>query len=107
MKRCSVLKLNQEVWVSPIEGDPLEVAVVPAAAADLTWSASDPERFCTNAFVNFRGFTEDDGRPIANTLDERVKLFTQTGNTIRRAIILKLTEAGEIQAEGEGSADSD
>lgn len=107
MKRSSVLKLKEMVWISPIEGDPLEVALVPAAAGYLTWINNDPEEFCRNAFVDFRGFTENDGTPIKNTHEERVKLLSETGNTIKREIILALTKAGEIKAEGEESADSD
>ena len=107
MKRSSVLDLKKEVWISPIKGDPLEVALVPAAAGYLTWINTDPDTFCTEAFVNFKGFTENDGTAVENTLSERVTILTETGNTIKREIILALTKAGEIQAEGEGSADSD
>ena len=110
MKRSSVLKLNEEVWISPIDGDPLEVAVIPAEAPLLSviWSGADDASmrlFCKDAFIAFRGYTEDDGAPIANTIEERISLFRVM--PVRRSIITTLQESAEIQAEGEGSADSD
>ena len=110
MKRSSVLKLKEPVWVEPVEGDPLRVSIVPAEASmcALLWAGADEaslRTFCTDAFVGFRGFTEDDGKPVADTVDNRMDLMRVM--PVRRKIVSSLQELAEIQAEGEGSADSD
>jgi len=111
MKRSSILKLNQEVWVYPIENDPLEVAVVPSEASVLAGQITLPasvfaHRVCSTAFTNFRGYYEDDGKTLVpNTLKARLELYAAL--PVFRAVNDKLAEAGEVRAEGEESADSD
>ena len=110
MKRSSVLKLKEPVWVTPVVGDPLEVSIVPAEASMLAliWAGADEasqRTFCTDAFIGFRGYTEEDGKPVADTVENRMDLFGVM--PVRRKIVTSLQELAEIQAEGEGSADSD
>lgn len=82
MERKTLLALKEERWVELWDGRGVEVLLVPSNMPDLAMArliGSAPERIardiCTNAFIDFRGYT-DDGNPVENTLENRLEFYS-------------------------------
>lgn len=103
--------LRSPVWVTLFDGKDVEVELTPAAMPDLstaqllgTTHARLVKDICTNAFTDFRGI-EADGKPLENTLDNRVDLYGYPA--FRSAINAKLQELNFEPLVGEEDAASD
>ncbi len=92
MERKAFLALREPRWESLFTGKDLEVELVPAEMPDLTTSkllglnneaiALD---ICTSAFINFRGYIDDDGNQIdGDNFDNRMELYSFP--VVRKAI---------------------
>ncbi len=112
MKRSDVKTLREERR-QDVEGiDGLAVVVVPSAGTDLVaaiepgdLSDAQKDKICRRVFVNFEGYTEDDGNAIPNSLVARRELIDVSAvfYTIQGAV-----QSGHLEVmRGEGSADSD
>ena len=112
MKRSDVLQLREERWEPVDNVDGLEVCVVPSAGTDLvrltdpgTLSEGQKDTICRRVFVDFRGYTEDDGGPIKNTLAARRELIDVSA--VLYSVVGTVMD-GQLEAtQGEESADSD
>jgi hypothetical protein len=112
MKRSTVEKLSEVAWVQCVEGDPLEVGIVLSAANLVTRhlhglgnDSTRAREICTRAFVNFRGFTEDDGTEVPNTIENRLWLWWNCP-LVEAAVIAELLKVDERIREGEDVAAS-
>ena len=115
MKRSKVLALGDQKWIKPLEGDSLEIAIVPAAVAEMSRLSSVTDnggnvdsatvRVCQRLFVDFRNYEEDDGQPVRNTLRARLELFAIP--PIQRAILLDVGESVIAVTEGNEEPGSD
>ena len=102
-------RLNDQVWIRPVDGSTLEVAVVPAAAncIEMFGSMIEPEievrRVCSRAFVDFRG-AQRDGADVPNTFETRCQLYrlTQVRDAVRNELLMRSRQV----LEGEGSSGS-
>lgn len=112
--RIGLKKLAEAFWFPPIPDlDPeAQVAIVPAMAAyamEGITGATDPKlkaaRICRFAFTDFRGFTEDDGTAIPNTVENRIALYMlpQIAIPIDNEIMRLSGEA--IQGEDDAACD--
>ena len=112
MKRSDVKALREERQ-EDVEGiDGLSVVVVPSAGTDLVaaiepggLSESQKDSICRRVFVNFGGYTEDDGKAIPNSLAARRELIDVSAvfYTVQGAV-----QSGQLEVmQGEESADSD
>lgn len=100
MRRSRVLGLRAERWVRPIEGDDLEIAVLPAGTQDVLLGG--PREACRSVFVNFRGYTDDDGKPIPNDIEARLELYLVSA--VRQAVNRAVQEAQTEIERGESPA---
>ena len=108
MRRSDVLKLREKRSV-PVTGvDGLEVTVVPSAGTTLAGMTRDlltdeqKAWLCRSVFVDFKGYTEDDGKAIPNTMKARLEL-------IDCAAVFYTVQAEAIKAQAElvqGEADA-
>ena len=112
MKRGKVKALSEAVWLKPLDDDEdFEVAIVPSEALNIdTMNPNvDPvlemQRVCRRVFVDFRGYQEDDGKDVRNTLEARTELWRWS--PVRDAIKNRLFELSQQALEGEGDAASD
>ena len=114
MKRGSLAVLAEAKWV-PLETIDLEIELIPGGMPDfmtarqLGLGAALDRQVCSNAFVGFRNYTEDDGTEIKNSLQARMELYRAPGirMLINNALDNLNTEAILGEAEGEqGSPDS-
>lgn len=111
MKRSSVLKLRGEQWVKVWEADELELCVVPSAGTTMPGlrrsmlSEVDKLQICQSVFVNFRGYTDDDGKPVENTITARLELIDVSACFY--SIQTRVVEVQNELAEGEADAGSD
>lgn len=110
MRREKVAALADAVWFTPIAGDVLEIAIVPARLADIcqpftdSWSGMLEERVVREGFVDFRGYTDELGKPIENSVTARRELLGV--GLIRTAIKTKVWEINGSVAQGEPVAAS-
>lgn len=108
MKRASVLRLRDELWFAPLDEHPeLEICIIPSAASVLMDTAllgsnRRAESVCREVFVNFRGYEDDDGSAIENSLAARKELYSLV--QVQIAISNKISEQQEEAIQGEGSA---
>jgi hypothetical protein len=113
MKRGKILGLRELRWLPVVDGDDLEVAIVPSEITGMGAFAmlgaedgAGSRDFCTRVFVNFRNYYEDDGTtPIKNSVEARLELYAW--GLCRRAINEALIKAHSEIAEGEAGAASD
>jgi len=113
MERKAFLALRNPRWEKLFSERDLEVEIVPSNMPDLTTAKllgvnSDhiAREICTNAFINFRGYIDDDGKtPVENTLDNRLELYGFP--VVRKAIQNALEVRNYETVVGEGSAASD
>jgi hypothetical protein len=109
MQRSNLLVLKGKHWVG-VEGDPLEVCIIPSASAEtggLLFAPNDQRairRVCSKLFVDFRGYYDGE-EEVKNTLDARVELFGWP--PVREAIARECDRLNSEAAQGEESADSD
>ena len=82
MKRSAILNLKQEVRREVPGSNGLFVIVVPSEAENVfdgAANAQDPmvktRRVCQRVFIGFEGYTEDDGKPVENTVEARMELY--------------------------------
>ena len=111
MERKAFLALRKPRWEKLFTDMDLEVELVPSNMPDLTTAKllgikidSLARDICTNAFISFRGYT-DDGKDIPNTFDSRLELygFPVVGKAINNALEVRNYEV----VTGESSAASD
>jgi hypothetical protein len=109
MQRSRLAELNKEHWIK-IDGDSLEVCVIPSASAEtagLLFAPNDKRairRICQKLFRNFRNYFNGE-TPIENTLAAREELFGWP--PVREAIARECDRLNAEAAEGEEHADSD
>lgn len=110
MQRSKLMELRKQHWI-PVEGDPLEVCIVPSASAEtgsLLFAPNDQRairRICTKLFVNFKNYFDDDGKSIQNKLEARIELYSWP--PVREAIARECDRLNSEAAQGEESAASD
>ena len=107
MRRESVVSLGEALWFKPLEGDDLEISIVPSKLVEFAQLSSGDafteERALRDGFVDFRGYTED-GKPVANSVNARRELLSVI--PIRTAIKAKVWELNGEVSKGEASAAS-
>ena len=114
MRRGSLEKLRAKQWVKIPGNSGLECAIIPSAGSTLrapvlTFQPRNDVAvysICRHCFVDFRGFDEDDGTPVENTVEARVQLFQEYG-PISNALLEAVNEFNEQVTLGEGGGDSD
>ena len=111
MERKAFLALRNPRWEKLFPEVDLEVELVPSNMPDLTTAkllgvenTVISRDICTNAFLNFRGW-EDDGKPIPNTFDNRLELYSFP--IVKRAIQQSLEVRNLEVVAGESFAVSD
>ncbi len=111
MKRGDRNKLFEPRWERLFDQSDLEVQLVPGTMPDMTsgrllgvTSVQLDRQVCTDAFTDFKNYTEDDGTPVKNTLEARLELFGTP--VVKRAIInaLETLNAELIVGEGNGAS---
>ena len=112
MQRKAFLALREARWETLFTGHDLEVELVPANMPDLSTSKllgvgneHIAREICTNAFVGFRGYVDDDGQEIQNSLETRLELYGFPA--VRKAIQNALEVRNYEVVTGESSAVSD
>lgn len=111
MKRGRLHKLREPRWSKVTDDDPLEICIIPGAASSVNQlllmgggtSDAVKEEICTKVFVDYRGYTEDDGTEIPNSLESRMELYEWS--LVRQKVNGESVQAQMEIAEGEGSAD--
>lgn len=83
MDRKIFLALREPRWRDLFPGKDLRVLLVPASMPDLMTAkllGITNERLerdlCTNAFIGFEGYNDDDGMPVENSLESRLELYS-------------------------------
>ncbi len=118
MKRSDLAQLTEQHWFDVEEtrpsngdgGDPVSIAVVAHGVGSLMSSQmigydAGVDRMCSEVFVDFKGFIEDDGKPVANTLKARKFLYGVTA--VQNAIHDEVAKIQQAAATGEADAASD
>ena len=112
MERKAFLALRKPRWEKLFTDMDLEVELVPSNMPDFSTQKllgakieAVSRQVCTDAFINFRGYTDDDGKDLDNTLDARLELygFPVVGKAINNALEVRNYEV----VTGESSAASD
>ena len=115
MRRSSLSKLKEVKWVKVSDDDPLECGIIPSGATGLITplllsghmelTEELKRRVCTRVFTELKGYTEDDGSPVENTIDARIEVYGSmlAFNAINNAVF----EVNGEAAEGEADAASD
>lgn len=115
MRRSAVLGLRESQWTNVV-GDPalsgLEVCVVPAAGTTFTGSmrdviltAEEKLHTCRFVFVDFKGYLEDDGKDVTNSLAARLELIDVS--YVWTAVLAKVMSVQSEVLLGEADAASD
>jgi len=112
MERKAFLALRNPRWETLFTEQDLEVQLVPSEMPDLTTAKllginNDhiAREICTNAFINFKGYESEDGKPVPNTLDNRLELY---GFPVVRKAIQNALEVRNFEVvAGENFAASD
>lgn len=85
MKRKDLMALRNPRWETLFSSgnNELEVEIVPSEMPDLTTAkllgvnnSHIAKEICTNAFINFRGYINEDGSEVPNDLDARLELYS-------------------------------
>jgi hypothetical protein len=104
MKKGIIRGLQEPHWLKPHANDPLEVCIIPAQISVLSnifEGDAMTRQVCTDVFVNFRGYFEDDGEtPISNTLENRMELYGW--NEVRIRIATECRKIHDELVSGEG-----
>lgn len=110
MKRSRVLALTEAEYIKVHDLDGLEVQVRASAGGDLASvflsNDSSPamrRAIVQNAIVGFRGYTDDDGNDLPNTLQHRVELCDLTAVQIAVMAHLHQKQAEAFQGEGDAA----
>ena len=110
IKRNDIEGLGREHWVEVEEDPDLKLALIPGEAAEVVsvvQNGSDDRamrRLCTHAFVDFKGFVDDEGNPEKNTLEARMLLMRWL--PVRRTVVQELARLNEAIIRGEDSGAS-
>lgn len=111
LKQANIEQLSAEHWVAVPEDPEVELALIPAEAPEAAillnagMDESAMRRFCTKAFVGFKGFLDENDNPVANTLTARMQLMSWV--PARRTAMLEIGKLNEAIAAGEGDGGSD
>ena len=102
MIQSNIARLREPRWFKPFEDDEIEAQLVPAAAVEVSNALfRGDDTFCRQAFVNFKGYWEDDGKtkPVENTLESRMELMKW--DAFRNAVRIQMGVYNEAIARGE------
>ncbi len=113
MERKAFLALRNPRWEKLFPEVDLEVELVPSNMPDFTTSkllgvenVVISREICTNAFIDFRGYVDDDGNEIdGKNIDNRLELYSFP--IVKRAIQQSLEVRNLEVVAGENFAASD
>jgi hypothetical protein len=114
MKRTDLLKLRLARWEKLFAGTPaeIEVKIVPSEMPSMMGgflgisTAQIVDRIVERAWIDFRGYEDEHGNPIPNTVDERRELYTTVPN-FRDALNNTLQAVNNELMLGEDNSGSD
>jgi hypothetical protein len=92
-------------WFKLVDDEDAELAVVPSEAHTINTSNpfTKPNVVCRLAFVDFKNLEDNEGKPLENTLENRIRIYKAFQDLIDTALLGYNAEV----IQGEESAASD
>lgn len=111
MKSSKVRKMNESVWLDVWRNDDFQVEIVPGrcgaewTAAQVNQTADALRELARRAIVGFKGYQDDDGNELKNTLEHRMEIAEIPA--VQFAILARVGRENAALVQGEELAVSD